>query len=136
MDFLVTLGAVYGAILAASLASFACVVAERAARHEPFVGGRSHCVCGRQLRAYENVPVLGWVRVWGKARCCGARIPAKYVVAEALCAAVGAAFGGQMVQWLQGGVPWYAVAVSAVGCAFGLMWGVFSATSPTPEPRV
>lgn len=70
-------------LLGAILASFLCVVAERVPAHET-LGGRSHCVCGRQLSGLENIPVLSWLVLRGRARCCGARIPAYYVLAEAV----------------------------------------------------
>jgi prepilin signal peptidase PulO-like enzyme (type II secretory pathway) len=84
--------ATFGALLGAVLASFSVVVAERLPRGES-VGGRSHCICGRQLSWWENVPIVGWVAARGTARCCGATIPAHYVIAEAAASVVtGAAF--------------------------------------------
>ena len=75
---LVLLAGAFGA----SIASFLCVVAERMPRGES-INGRSHCVCGRQLTWWENIPIVSWLMLRGRARCCGARIPARYVVAEA-----------------------------------------------------
>lgn len=80
---------VLAAVAGACVASFCCVVAERVPAHRS-LGGRSTCVCGRQLRAHENVPILGWLALRGRARCCGARLPAYYVLAEAGLAAVAA----------------------------------------------
>ena len=80
--------AVYGALMGAALASYGCVIAERVPRGET-LGGRSHCVCGRQLRAVELVPVLGWLACRGCARCCGARLPIGYLVAELLAGVLG-----------------------------------------------
>ena len=71
----------FGVLLGGALASFGCVVIERSTGSEG-LNGRSHCICGRQLTWYENVPVLGWLQCAGKARCCGSRIPAWYVLAE------------------------------------------------------
>lgn len=51
--------------------------------------GRSRCVCGRQLSALENIPVVSWLALRGRARCCQAKIPVRYVLAEAGSAAVG-----------------------------------------------
>lgn len=84
--------ALFGAWLAASVASFLCVVAERVPRGES-VNGRSHCICGRQLTWWENIPVVSWLALRGVSRCCGSRIPTQYVVAEGLCALAGAAAG-------------------------------------------
>lgn len=134
MNFLTLLGAVYGALIGSALASFACVIGYRGPRHESFFGGRSHCACGRQLRAYENVPVLGWVRVWGRARCCGARIPVKYVAAELGGAVAGATFGAQMVDWLTAGTPWQVIVFLCVAVPPGFVWLVATLTSDHPEP--
>ena len=84
----------FGVLAGACLASFGCVVVERAGIEG--INGRSHCVCGRQLKAWENVPVFGWLRVGGVARCCGAKIPSWYVLAEvagAVLGGIGAWFG-------------------------------------------
>ncbi len=81
-------------VLAAGLiSSFLCVVLERRLVGE-VPTGRSHCICGAQIPMVRNIPVASWVLQGGKAHCCGARIPAWYVVAEAgfmVAAAVGAA---------------------------------------------
>ena len=65
-----------------AIASFLGVVGERVPRHET-LGGRSHCVCGKELGASANLPVIGWVLCGGKAHCCSSRIPVRYVLAEA-----------------------------------------------------
>jgi prepilin signal peptidase PulO-like enzyme (type II secretory pathway) len=80
--------AAYGALIAAVFASFFCVVAERVPAGESLMG-RSRCVCGRQLSAAENIPIVSWLALRSRSRCCGATIPARYVLAEAGCAAVG-----------------------------------------------
>lgn len=67
--------------LGASIASFLGVVIERVPKKEP-ITGRSHCACGRQLKWYENVPVIGYLTTKGKAKCCGAKLPVWYVIFE------------------------------------------------------
>lgn len=63
--------------------SFLTVVAHRVPRGESVVGGRSHCPhCGAQIAAYDNVPVLSWLLLRGRSRCCGERISARYPVTE------------------------------------------------------
>jgi leader peptidase (prepilin peptidase) / N-methyltransferase len=65
------------------IGSFLTVVAHRVPRGESVVGGRSHCPsCGAQIAAYDNVPVLSWVLLRGRARCCGAPISPRYPVTE------------------------------------------------------
>lgn len=68
-------------LLGASVGSFLGVVIDRVPRREP-ITGRSHCACGRQLKASENIPVFGWLRTGGKAKCCGSQIPAWYLWLE------------------------------------------------------
>jgi leader peptidase (prepilin peptidase)/N-methyltransferase len=79
--------------------SFVTVVAHRVPRGESIVGPRSRCPgCGTQIAAYDNVPVLSWVLLRGRARCCGAPISARYPLTElglgALYAATVAALWG------------------------------------------
>ena len=48
---------------------------------------RSHCPqCKRQLRWYENIPVLSWVIQRGRCRGCAARISIQYPLVELLTA--------------------------------------------------
>jgi len=63
--------------------SFVTVVAHRVPRGESIVGPRSRCpACGAQIAAYDNVPVLSWALLRGRARCCGAAISPRYPLAE------------------------------------------------------
>lgn len=65
------------------LGSFVTVVAHRVPRGESVVGGRSHCpACGQQIAAYDNLPVLSWLLLRGRARCCGASISPRYPATE------------------------------------------------------
>jgi len=63
--------------------SFVTVVAHRVPLGESIVGGRSRCPsCGAQIAAYDNVPVLSWAVLRGRARCCGASISPRYPLTE------------------------------------------------------
>src|SRR4051812_9181989 len=63
--------------------SFVPVVAPRVPRGESIVGPRSRCpACGIQIAAYDNVPVLSWLVLRGRARCCGAAISGRYPLTE------------------------------------------------------
>jgi leader peptidase (prepilin peptidase)/N-methyltransferase len=65
------------------IGSFLTVVAHRVPRGESVVGGRSHCpACGAQIAAYDNVPVISWLLLRGRARCCGAPISPRYPLTE------------------------------------------------------
>lgn len=72
--------AFFGGLIAGS---FTTVVAHRVPRGESIVGPRSRCpACGAQIAAYDNVPVLSWLLLRGRARCCGARISGRYPLTE------------------------------------------------------
>lgn len=63
--------------------SFVTVVAHRVPRGESIVGPRSRCpACGVQIAAYDNVPVISWLLLRGRARCCGAAISPRYPLTE------------------------------------------------------
>jgi leader peptidase (prepilin peptidase)/N-methyltransferase len=65
------------------LGSFITVVAHRVPRGESVVVGRSRCPgCGAQIAAYDNVPVLSWVLLRGRSRCCGTAISSRYPLTE------------------------------------------------------
>ena len=52
----------------------------------------SHCpACGAPVRWYLNVPVLGYLFMRGRARCCGAKLTPRYVWVEALSGVLGLA---------------------------------------------
>jgi leader peptidase (prepilin peptidase)/N-methyltransferase len=72
--------------------SFVSVVAHRVPRGESIVGPRSRCPrCGTQIAAHDNVPVLSWALLRGRARCCGATISARYPLTELTLGALYAA---------------------------------------------
>lgn len=51
--------------------------------------GRSRCPgCGNPIQARDNVPVLSWLLLLGRARCCGMRIAPRYPLVEAGMAAL------------------------------------------------
>lgn len=80
------LGVVLIAFLAGLAAgSFATAVAHRVPRGISISRPRSQCPsCGAQIGARDNVPVLSWLLLRGRARCCGARISPRYPLTE-LC---------------------------------------------------
>ena len=85
--------------------SFLNVCIHRLPLRESVLWGRSHCpACGRQIRAWENVPVLSWL--WLRGRCAGCRapIPIKYPLVEIATALVFA-----LSAWLFGPTPLLAI---------------------------
>lgn len=87
--FFVAFFIVLGFVLGASLASFGGVLIERIPKKEP-ITGRSHCSCGRLLKWYENVPVIGWLRIKGKTKCCNTKLPNWYLTFELTAGLYGA----------------------------------------------
>ena len=79
-------------VLGACVGSFLNVVIYRLPQEDPSkrtLGGRSHCPhCGAQIRWRDNLPIVGWLLLAGKARCCGQRIAIRYPLVEALTAAL------------------------------------------------
>jgi leader peptidase (prepilin peptidase)/N-methyltransferase len=82
-------------LLGLAVGSFATAVAHRLPRGASIVLARSECpACGAQIAAYDNVPVVSWVLLRGRARCCGARISPRYPLTEL---AVGALFAATVL---------------------------------------
>jgi leader peptidase (prepilin peptidase)/N-methyltransferase len=75
--FAVSLGLLFG--------SFLNVVIYRVPRGQSVVHPPSTCpACGQRIAPWNNVPVLSWVVLRGKAACCGAPIRVRYPMVEAL----------------------------------------------------
>jgi leader peptidase (prepilin peptidase) / N-methyltransferase len=71
--------------LGLAFGSFLNVVIYRLPRGESLSRPPSRCPgCGKAIRIYDNVPVLGWLWLRGRARCCKIRISARYPLIEAL----------------------------------------------------
>jgi leader peptidase (prepilin peptidase)/N-methyltransferase len=102
--------------------SFLNVVIYRWPRGESVVYPGSRCPgCGASVRAYDNVPVLSWLVLRGRARCCGARISPRYPAVEFLGGMLGWAILERVVLELPSETPWWLVlAVFAVHLALGL----------------
>ena len=85
---------IYGLIIG----SFLNVVIARVPAGESVVRPPSRCPgCGTPIAPRDNVPVLSWLLLRGRARCCGTRISVRYPVIElgtALCLAGVAAWSG------------------------------------------
>ena len=63
--------------------SFVNVVVYRLPRSMSVVHPPSHCPgCGSPVRPWDNVPIVSWLVLRGKARCCGTRISPRYAVIE------------------------------------------------------
>lgn len=75
-----------------AIGSFLDVVAYRLPRKGSLLQPGSHCPsCQTSLRWRDNVPVLSWLALRGRCHTCGAAIPVRVVVVEALTAVAFAA---------------------------------------------
>lgn len=76
---------VFAVALGLVLGSFLNVVIYRLPRAESVAFPGSHCPhCGVPIKAYDNVPVLSYLVLLGKARCCKAPISPRYPLVEAI----------------------------------------------------
>jgi len=79
--FLLGLAAVLGLLFG----SFSNVVIYRLPRGESVAFPGSHCpACNHAIAAYDNLPVLSWLWLRGRARCCKAKIAWRYPAVELL----------------------------------------------------
>lgn len=76
---------ILGPIFGLLWGSFLNVVIYRVPRGESVVSPPSHCPgCGTPIRIHDNLPVIGWLWLRGKARCCGVPISPRYPLVEAM----------------------------------------------------
>jgi leader peptidase (prepilin peptidase)/N-methyltransferase len=120
--------------------SFVNVVIYRAPRGLSVIRPGSHCPhCGAPVAAFDNVPIVSWLVLRGRARCCGAPISPRYAVVEALGGVLGLAVAELVLNSVpdQAGVA-YAAAVflADFGLAMALLAAAFidAAHMYLPDP--
>jgi leader peptidase (prepilin peptidase)/N-methyltransferase len=77
---------VAAALFGAIVGSFLNVVIYRMPLDKSIVTPGSHCACGAPIKWYDNIPVLSWFLLRGKARCCGRSYSFRYAFIELLTA--------------------------------------------------
>jgi leader peptidase (prepilin peptidase)/N-methyltransferase len=75
-------------LFGALIGSFLNVVIYRVPAGKSVVRPRSHCACGQLIAWYDNIPILSWFVLRGKARCCGRPYSFRYPFVEFLTAAL------------------------------------------------
>src|SRR5207244_2378205 len=90
----------------------------------------SHCPgCSKPIAGYDNVPVVSYVLLRGRARCCGARMSPRYPIVELIGGALSLAILELVVMKMPGSSSaaralagawfgWPGVLVAVVGAAF------------------
>jgi leader peptidase (prepilin peptidase)/N-methyltransferase len=69
--------------LGLAFGSFLNVVIHRLPRGESMVTPASRCpACGAAIRGYDNIPVVSWLLLRGRARCCGVKVSPRYPLVE------------------------------------------------------
>jgi len=92
--------------------SFLNVCIHRLPARRSVVGGRSACpACGRQIRAWENIPVVSWILLGGRCAGCRAPISLRYPIVEI---ATGVVFAAGVAVF---GVSWLLVSRLVFACA-------------------
>lgn len=78
----------WAGLFGACIGSFLNVCIYRIPKNESVVTPPSHCGCGQRIAWYDNIPVLSWFILRGKARCCGRPFSFRYPAIELLTAAL------------------------------------------------
>ena len=74
-------------ILGSIWGSFSNVCIHRIPSNKSVVKGRSYCpACNKQIRWYDNIPLLSYIFLKAKCRDCSAKINVKYLLVELICA--------------------------------------------------
>jgi leader peptidase (prepilin peptidase)/N-methyltransferase len=78
----------FAGLAGACIGSFLNVCIYRIPKGESVVKPRSHCGCGQPIAWHDNIPVLSWFLLRGRARCCGRAFSFRYPAIELLTAAL------------------------------------------------
>lgn len=74
-------------VMGAIIGSFLNVCIYRLPKGRSVIVPGSHCPnCGAKIQWYDNVPILGFIFLGGRARCCKAAISLRYFIVEVLTA--------------------------------------------------
>ena len=104
----------FSAVLGACIGSFLNVCIYRIPKNESIVSPGSHCGCGQPIQWRDNIPVLSWLILRGRARCCGRPFSFRYPAVELLTAVL---FLGCWLQFAPGKAVAGMVLCSIVICA-------------------
>ena len=78
------IGAISAFVVGACIGSFLNVCVYRIPLNRSVVSPGSHCAaCGAPIAWYNNLPIISWLVLKGRAACCGTRIDMRYCLVEA-----------------------------------------------------
>jgi leader peptidase (prepilin peptidase)/N-methyltransferase len=75
-------------VLGAMVGSFLNVCIYRIPAGRSIITPRSTCACGKPIAWYDNIPIVSWLVLRGRARCCGQKFSIRYPAVELLTATV------------------------------------------------
>lgn len=105
-------------VFGAAIGSFLNVVIYRVPNRQSIVFPNSACPkCGSAIKAYDNIPLIGWAMLGGKCRNCKEPISARYPAVELLTALVFIA-----VYWRVGLNPFLPVALAFSAALIALVF--------------
>lgn len=78
--------AVTAAAFGACVGSFLNVCIHRLPKGESVITPASRCACGQPIPFWLNIPLVGWLFLRGRARCCGTKISVRYPLVELITA--------------------------------------------------
>jgi leader peptidase (prepilin peptidase) / N-methyltransferase len=104
----------YAFLFGAIVGSFLNVVIFRIPAGKSIITPGSTCACGRPVAWRDNIPILSWLLLRGRARCCGRPFSLRYPLIEAL---TGALFCALALQFPLPKALCGAVFLSALVCA-------------------
>lgn len=109
--------------------SFLNVVIYRVPREMSVVRPASHCPgCGKPVAPYDNIPVLSYVILRGRARCCGTRMSPRYPIVELIGGLLSLAIFEAIILSLPGTTPVHralAIYVADYALCLGLVAAAF-----------
>lgn len=73
-------------VFGACIGSFLNVCIYRIPKEESVVRPGSHCACGKPIAWRDNIPILSWLLLRGRARCCGRAFSFRYPFVELITA--------------------------------------------------
>ena len=105
-------------VIGLTVGSFLNVVIHRVPNEESIIFPNSACPkCGAAIKAYDNIPLLGWLMLGGKCRNCKEPISIRYPVVELL---TGISF--TLVYWRLGFTPYLPVGLVFTAALIALVF--------------
>jgi len=119
---------VFGALFGLLWGSFLNVVIHRVPRELSVVRPASHCpACKAPIRPWNNIPLVSYFLLGGKAGCCGVKVSPRYPLVEAIGGGIGLALVETCI--LQHSADWpLERALAVYGATFAVSLALVAAT--------